>query len=144
MGGKIQIEVQMFRKTVFIGRKGRIWVGLVLLVGLVVMALSPALLGVGMMALEEARTGVPQHEGNNVWGVLPWLTMFTAAICIPAAGIALLLMVIGVVHDLVAILLKRNAGESAGFTEGPGEPNPGNWGEDVQWGDDRANGDEHA
>jgi len=42
----------MFRKTVFIGRKGRIWVGLVLLVGLVVMALSPALLGVGMMALE--------------------------------------------------------------------------------------------
>lgn len=69
-------------------------------------AFSPLVLGLGMMALEESRTGITQNEGNSVWGVLPWLSMFTMAIFLPAAALTALVSVLVMVRD--AVVLRRD------------------------------------
>lgn len=69
-------------------------------------AFSPLVLGLGMMALEESRTGITQNEGNSVWGVLPWLSMFTMAIFLPAAALTALVSVMVMVRD--AVVLRRD------------------------------------
>ena len=90
-------------KTYILRRKGRLLV-IVLALGLMLLAaFSPAVLGLGMMALEESRTGVAQNEGNSVWGVLPWLSMFTMAIFLPAAALTVLVSVLVMVRDVVVL-----------------------------------------
>ena len=90
-------------KTYILRRKGRLLV-IVLALGMMLLAaFSPAVLGLGMMALEESRTGIAQNEGNSVWGVLPWLSMFTMVIFLPAAGITALVSVLVMVRDAVVL-----------------------------------------
>lgn len=42
-----------------------------------IISIIPAIIGFAGMYAEEAITGRRAHEGNSVFGVLPWLTMFT-------------------------------------------------------------------
>lgn len=92
-------------KTYILRRKGRLLV-IALSIGMMLLAaISPAVLGLGMMALEESRTGVAQNEGNSVWGVLPWLSMFTMVIFLPAAALTALVSVLVMVRD--AAVLRR-------------------------------------
>ena len=58
-----------------------LWVPVTLLI-LAVFALSPLLIGLAGMAVNESITGITQNESNSVWGVLPWLTIATGAIAI--------------------------------------------------------------
>ena len=93
-------------KTYILRRKGRLLV-IVLSIGMMLLAaFSPLVLGLGMMALEESRTGITQNEGNSVWGVLPWLSMFTMAIFLPAASLTTLVSVLVMVRD--AVVLRRD------------------------------------
>ena len=93
-------------KTYILRRKGRLLV-IVLSIGMMLLAaFSPLVLGLGMMALEESRTGITQNEGNSVWGVLPWLSMFTMAIFLPAAALTTLVSVLVMVRD--AVVLRRD------------------------------------
>lgn len=98
-------------KTYILRRKGRLLVIFVAIVMMVIAAFSPAIFGIGMMALEEARTGVTQNEGNSVWGVLPWLSMFTMVIFLPAAAITVAVSFILIIRDAV-VLGREGADES--------------------------------
>ena len=90
-------------KTYILRRKGRLLV-IALSIGMMLLAaFSPAVLGLGMMALEEARTGLTQNEGNSVWGVLPWLSMFTMVIFLPAAAITAAVSFILIIRDAVVL-----------------------------------------
>ena len=90
-------------KTYILRRKGRLLV-IVLALGMMLLAaFSPAVLGIGMMALEESRTGVTQNEGNSIWGVLPWLSMFTMSIFLPAAALTVLVSVLVMVRDALVL-----------------------------------------
>ena len=90
-------------KTYILRRKGRLLVIFVAIVMMVISAFSPAIFGLTMMALEEARTGVTQNEGNSVWGVLPWLSMFTMVIFLPAAALTALVSVLVMVRDAAVL-----------------------------------------
>ena len=93
--------------TYIIRRRGRLIVIFIAIVMMVVAAFSPAIFGLAMMALEEARTGVAQNEGNSVWSVLPWLSMFTMVIFLPAAAITAAVSFILIIRDAVVLGRKR-------------------------------------
>ena len=90
-------------KTYILRRKGRLLVIFIAIVMMVISAFSPAIFGLTMMALEEARTDVTQNEGNSVWGVLPWLSMFTMVIFLPAAAITAAVSFILIIRDAVVL-----------------------------------------
>ena len=99
------MEVPRRPKTYILRRKGRLLV-IALAIGMMLLAaFSPAVLGLGMMALEESRTGIAQNEGNSVWGVLPWLSMFTMVIFLPAAALTMLVSILIILRD--AAVLRR-------------------------------------
>jgi len=97
----------MFTKTVFIGRKPRLLIFGIVLGVLAALALSPLLLGMVMMTIEEATTGKNVGEHNSVWGVLPWLTMGTMVIFGGPLLIVLKLMLLGLFYDGIFIALER-------------------------------------
>lgn len=90
-------------KTYILRRKGRLLVIFISIVMMILAAFSPAVIGIGMMELEESRTGVTQNEGNSVWGVLPWLSMFTMVIFLPAAAITAAVSFILIIRDAVVL-----------------------------------------
>ncbi len=97
----------MFKKTFILQRRRRIIVIFIVLIALTLLAFSPLVLGLVMMALEEAATGKNVGEHNSVWGVLPWLSFGTMVIFLPPAFILLKITVVGVLYDLI-VLLKRS------------------------------------
>jgi hypothetical protein len=97
----------MFTKTVLIGRKRRLLIFGIVLGVLAALALSPLLLGMVMMTIEEATTGKNVGEHNSVWGVLPWLTMGTMVIFGGPLLIVLKLMLLGLFYDGIFIALER-------------------------------------
>jgi len=97
----------MFTKTVLIRRKPRLLIIGIVLGVLIVLALAPLLLGLGMMAIEEAVTGKNVGEHNSVWGVLPWLTMGTLVFFGGPALIVLKLTLLGLFYDVIFIALER-------------------------------------
>ncbi len=93
-------------KTYILRRKERM-IGIpVAMVLLVICAFGPLLLGVGMMSLIENATGQSQHEGNSIWGVLPWLSMFTMVIFLPAAALLGTVSVALVIRDAFVLWIK--------------------------------------
>ena len=64
---------------------------------------------IGLMALEESHTGIAQNEDSRVWGVLPWRSMFTMVIFLPAAMLTALVSVLMMVRD--AAVLRRAQGK---------------------------------
>ena len=97
----------MFTKTVLIRRKPRLLIIGIVLGVLAALALAPLLLGLVMMAIEEAVTGKNVGEHNSVWGVLPWLTMGTMVIFGGPALIVLKLTLLGLFYDAIFIALER-------------------------------------
>ncbi|MGB1076258.1 MAG: hypothetical protein ACPGYK_08725 [Flavobacteriales bacterium] len=93
--------------TYIIRRRGRLIVIFIAIVMMVAAAFSPAIFGLTMMALEEAHTGVAQNEGNSVWGVLPWLSMFTMVIFLPAAAVTAAVSFILIIRDVVVLGRER-------------------------------------
>jgi hypothetical protein len=97
----------MFTKTVLIRRKPRLLIIGIILGVLVALAFSPLLLGLVMMAIEEAITGKNVGEHNSVWGVLPWLTIGTLVIFGGPALIVLKVTLLGLFYDAIFIALER-------------------------------------
>lgn len=67
-------------------------------------AFLPVIIGVGGAWITELTTGKSCNEGNCIWMVLPWFTLFT----FPIGGIAFLIYIIIVIRDTVKLVLKRN------------------------------------
>lgn len=84
-------------KTYILGRKGRIRNLKVIIFILIFLAFSPFIIGFGMMKLEGIITGISRHEGNSIFGVLPWFLMFTIPLFMTPAfiisSVALLLYI---------------------------------------------------
>lgn len=99
----------MFKKTLLLKHKWRITVVVILHLILVVFALSPLLIGVVGMKLEELRTGVTQSEANNALGVLPWFAMFTIAAFWPMITLLFNLTMVCIAHDVIALLRQRRS-----------------------------------
>ena len=60
-------------------------------------------MSIGMMALEESHTGIAQNKGNSDWVVLPWLSMFTMVIFLPAATLRALVSMLVMVGDAAVL-----------------------------------------
>lgn len=74
--------------------------------GLMLLAISPLVIGVTMMKIEEYKSGVVQNEANSVWGVLPWLTMGALAVFGPYIKLLVWLIALAILHDLFVIFNK--------------------------------------
>lgn len=94
-------------KTYILRRRGRLLVILLAIFMMLLTAFSPAIIGIGLMALEEARTGIAQNEGNSVWGVVPWLSMFTMVIFLPAAAITAAVSFFIIIRDALVLIRAR-------------------------------------
>jgi hypothetical protein len=66
-------------------------------------ALSPFLIGILGGEVSEFFTGRAVNEGNSIWGVLPWLTVYTAPIGVVVAVV--FLMILG--FDALILLFGR-------------------------------------
>ena len=91
-------------KTYILRRRGRLLVILLAIFMMLLTAFAPAIIGISMMALEESRTGIAQNEGNSVWGVVPWLSMFTMVIFLPAAAITAAVSFIIIIRDALVLI----------------------------------------
>lgn len=87
-------------KTFLWGHPWRlVFIFLFLLVGGVV-ASSPVWFGLLGMHMQELSTGVAAHEGNSVWGVLPWLGMVTLTLYALVAALTVKVCLILLAIDL--------------------------------------------
>ena len=48
---------------------------------IVIVALIPIIVGFGGMYMQEIITGRRAHEGNSIFGAVPWLSLFTFPLC---------------------------------------------------------------
>ena len=60
-------------------------------------------LAIGMMAVEESHTGIAQNEDSSVWGVLPWRSMFTMVIFLPAATLMALVSMLVILRNAAVL-----------------------------------------
>ena len=98
-------------KTLLLKRPKRIQILIVTLLILGALALSPLIVGVGMMALIEGFSGGNLNESNSIWGVLPWASFFTMAFFLPAIGILILLSGVCILRDIIFLMSgKSNIG----------------------------------
>lgn len=74
-----------------------------------VVAFSPIWLGLLGMEMQEASTGIQANEGNSVWGVLPWLGMFTLPIYVLIVVLTLLVCSLLIGADARKIFKSRRA-----------------------------------
>ena len=93
----------MLRKTILLRRRKLIILVGLAMAGLTLLAISPLVIGVTMMTIEEWQTGEVQSEANSVWGVLPWLTIVTLAVFVPLIKVIGSLIALATLHDLVLI-----------------------------------------
>ena len=99
----------MLKRTYILRYPRRIIFILVSMLVLFMLAISPIALGIAMMSLEEARTGVTQHEGNNAWGVLPWLGLVTIPIIFPLMLFLGQIISIVLVHDIIFVIREKRS-----------------------------------
>jgi hypothetical protein len=69
------------------------------ILGIVLVSLSPLLIGIAGAWLTEQQTGEPCHEGNCGWMVLPWFVMIT----VPLGGMAMLGFLLVILRDSIAL-----------------------------------------
>lgn len=141
----------MFTKTILLRRKRRLrFIGIILLIG-AALALAPLLIGLVMMAIEEAVTGKNVGEHNSIWGVLPWLTMGTIVIFGGPTLIAFKLTLLVLLYDTVVIALEakksfdedeENGYQGKAWDEGDDEGDDvgEGWNEGDDKGDDEGGG----
>ena len=98
-------------KTLLLKRPKRIFILMMTLLILGALALSPLIVGVGMMTLIEGFSGGNLNESNSIWGVLPWAPFFTMAFFLPAIGILILLSGVCILRDIIFLMSgKSNIG----------------------------------
>lgn len=93
----------MFRKTILLRRKRRLRVVVIILLVLGGLALSPLLLGVALMRIEEILTGINIGENNSALGVLPWFTIVTIAFFGPAFAVVFNLTMLAMLYDVLVL-----------------------------------------
>ena len=108
---KIPPKLRITMKTLLLKRPKRIFILMMTLLILGAMALSPLIVGVGMMTLIEGFSGGNLNESNSIWGVLPWASFFTMAFFLPAIGIVILISGVCILRDIIFLMSgKSNSG----------------------------------
>lgn len=108
---KIPPKLRMTMKTLLLKRPKRIFILMMTLLILGALALSPLIVGVGMMTLIEGFSGGNLNESNSIWGVLPWASFFTMAFFLPAIGILILISGVCILRDIIFLMSgKSNSG----------------------------------
>lgn len=140
----------MFTKPILLRNKRRMRIVVIVLVIGAALSFAPLLIGLGMMAIEEAVTGKNVGEHNSVWGVLPWLSIGTMVIFGAPTLIFLKVVLVGLLHDIVVVALGRSRAidggvdgglESGGYDDGSGDGFAGGgFAEDGAYGDGSGDG----
>jgi chromate transport protein ChrA len=73
-------------------------------VGVVLVGLSPVIIGLVGVWITEITTGQTCHEGNCTWMALPWF----ATISIPMGGIGLIILLIITLVDSISLLKRKH------------------------------------
>lgn len=108
---QIPHKLRMTMKTLLLKRPKRILILIVTLLILGALALSPPIVGAGMMGVIEGFSGGNLNESNSIWGVLPWASFFTMAFFLPAIGILILLSGVCILRDIIFLMSgKSNIG----------------------------------
>ena len=108
---KIPPKLRMTMKTLLLKRPKRIFILMMTLLILGALALSPLIVGVGMMTLIEGFSGGNLNESNSIWGVIPWASFFTMAFFLPAIGIVILISGVCILRDIIFLMSgKSNSG----------------------------------
>jgi len=108
---QIPPKLRMTMKTLLLKRPKRIFILMMTLLILGALALSPLIVGVGMMTLIEGFSGGNLNESNSIWGVLPWASFFTMAFFLPAIGILILISGVCILRDIIFLMSgKSNSG----------------------------------
>jgi len=108
---QIPPKLRMTMKTLLLKRPKRIFILMMTLLILGALALSPLIVGVGMMTLIEGFSGGNLNESNSIWGVLPWASFFTMAFFLPAIGIVILISGVCILRDIIFLMSgKSNSG----------------------------------
>ncbi len=71
---------------------------------IVLIGLSPILIGLLGAWITELTTGLPCHEGNCIWMALPWMAMLT----VPIGGIGLIIFLIVIFIDTISLINRKN------------------------------------
>jgi apolipoprotein N-acyltransferase len=111
----------MFKKTILLKRKWRLTLVVLLHAVLLALALAPLLIGLLGMKLDELSTGVTQSEANSVWGVLPWMAMFTVAAFWPFVTLLFNLTMACIVHDIITLFRQKRASLTLDEGENPSQ-----------------------
>lgn len=74
------------------------------LIAIIIVGVSPFVIGSLGGFLTEIITGEPCHEGNCFWGVIPWFGIF---ITLPIGSIVLLIYLIIIIIDSFKLLKER-------------------------------------
>ena len=101
---QIPPKLRMTMKTLLLKRPKRIFILMMTLLILGALALSPLIVGVGMMTLIEGFSGGNLNESNSIWGVLPWASFFTMAFFLPAIGIVILISGVCILRDIIFLM----------------------------------------
>ena len=108
---QIPHKLRMTMKTLLLKRPKRILILIVTLLILGALALSPPIVGAGMMGVIEGFSGGNLNESNSIWGVLTWASFFTMAFFLPAIGILILLSGVCILRDIIFLMSgKSNIG----------------------------------
>lgn len=108
---QISPTLRITMKTLLLKRPKRIFILMMTLLILGALALSPLIVGVGMMTLIEGFSGGNLNESNSIWGVLPWASFFTMAFFLPAIGIVILISGVCILRDIIFLMSgKSNSG----------------------------------
>ena len=108
---KIPPKLRITMKTLLLKRPKRIFILMMTLLILGALALSPLIVGVGMMTLIEGFSGGNLNESNSIWGVLPWASFFTMAFFLPAIGVVILISGVCILRDIIFLMSgKSNSG----------------------------------
>ena len=108
---QISPTLRITMKTLLLKRPKRIFILMMTLLILGALALSPLIVGVGMMTLIEGFSGGNLNESNSIWGVLPWASFFTMAFFLPAIGVVILISGVCILRDIIFLMSgKSNSG----------------------------------
>ena len=94
----------MLHKKIIFKNQGDLWKFLTGIVVILLIGLSPFIIGYTGMQLSEWFTEAPCHEGNCFWATLPWISF----ISIPVAIILLIIFLFIAISDLINIYQNKN------------------------------------
>ena len=75
------------------------------ILGIIFLSLSPFIIGLSAAWLTEQLTGESCHEGNCVWGVIPWFGLYT----LPIGVIGFLIFIVIIIIDSIRLSNKNKS-----------------------------------